>query len=336
MSIMKVTLIGMETALSRKNESVFDLMDLPTGINKNDVVDNIILESGDFEVLYPDPEFLRLSIGVWSRKHYRTFLKWITALNIEYNPLENYDRMESWGDSADNKRTLDTQDKTTYDSQDKRTLDTQDKITLDTQDKTTLDTQDKRTLDTEDKTTYDSQEKRTLDTQDKQTRDIEDKTTFDKTTTTEHEVSAYDSSSYQPASKDTQDEDGTVTVDGTGTDTMDHTGTDTMDHTGTDTLDHTGTDTLDHTGTDTVDHTGTDTTDHTGTDTLDKSGTDTLDHTGTISDEIRQRHNGRIHGNVGVTTSQQMLQAELDIARFNIVQQITDLFISEFCIMLYD
>ena len=320
MSIMKITLIGMETALLRKSKSVFDLLDLPEGIDKQNVVDNILVEGGDFEVMYTDPEFLRLSIGVWSKKHYRTFLKWITALNLEYNPLENYDRQESWGDSADNKRTLDTQDKTTYDSQDKRTLDTEDKRTLDTQDKTTYDSQDKNTLDTQDK--------RTLDTQDKQTRDIEDKTTFDKTTTTEHEVSAYDSSSYQPASKDTQDEDGTVTVDGTGTDTMDHTGTDTLDHTGTDTMDHTGTDTLDHTGTDTLDHTG--------TDTLDKSGTDTLDHSGTISDEIRQKHNGRIHGNIGVTTSQQMLESELNLARFNIVQQITDLFMSEFCIMLYD
>ena len=272
MSIMKLTLIGCENALSKTDQSVFDLLDLPEGIDKDTVCDNIIMEGSDFEVLYGDPFFMRSCVGVWAKKHYRTFLKWITAMNLEYNPLENYDRIESWGDTG----------------QDKRTLDHQDKRTLDTQDKRTLDTEDKRTLDTEDK--------RTLDTQDKQTRNISDETVYDKDTTTEHTVSAFDSSSYEPSSKDEMSEDGTVTINGTGTDTFDHTGTDTMDH----------------------------------------SGTDTVDYSGTITDDKTNKHNGRIHGNVGVTTSQQMLQSEYDIARFNIVQQITDLFLSEFCILVYD
>ena len=304
MSIMKLTLIGCENALSKTDQSVFDLLDLPEGIDKDTVCDNIIMEGSDFEVLYGDPFFMRSCVGVWAKKHYRTFLKWITAMNLEYNPLENYDRIESWGDTGQDKRTLDHQDK--------RTLDTQDKRTLDTQDKRTLDTEDKRTLDTEDK--------RTLDTQDKQTRNISDETVYDKDTTTEHTVSAFDSSSYEPSSKDEMSEDGTVTINGTGTDTFDHTGTDTMDHSGTDTIDHSGTDTTDHSGTDTMDH----------------SGTDTVDYSGTITDDKTNKHNGRIHGNVGVTTSQQMLQSEYDIARFNIVQQITDLFLSEFCILVYD
>ena len=87
---------------------------------------------------------------------------------------------------------------------------------------------------------------------------------------------------------------------------------------------------------------------NTGTDTVEHTGTDTVDYSGTIKDEYGEgysskdtddttvTHAGRIHGNVGVTTSQQMLQSELDIARFNIVQQITDLFMTEFLIMVYD
>ena len=46
-------------------------------------------------------------------------------------------------------------------------------------------------------------------------------------------------------------------------------------------------------------------------------------------------HTGRIHGNIGVTTSQQMLQSELDIARFNIYEEITDLFLKELTIYTY-
>lgn len=312
MSIMKVTLLGLETYLHDYNKSLFDDLAFPEGINKEDTVNNILLEAGEFEPLYSEPYFLRSAISLWGRKHYRTFQKWINALNIEYAPLENYDRNESWWDHSktdnDNTRTLDHQDK--------RTLDTQDKRTLDTESKLTLDTENKRTLDTE--------SKRTLDTQDKETRDTSDENVFDKTTTTENEVSAYDSSSYQAADKTTVDEDGTVTVNGTGTDTFDHTGTDTLDNTGTDTLNNSGTETTDNTGTDTLDH----------------SGTDTVDYSGTIKDEndvtVQSIHGGRTHGNIGVTTSQQMLQAELDISRWNIVQQITDLFVTEFCIMVYD
>ena len=100
MSIAKMTILGMETALNYRNESIFDLMNLPDGIDKDTVEDNILLEGGEFEVVYAEPDFLKMSIGVWARKHYRTFDKWIKALNIEYAPLENYDRKEEWDDTG--------------------------------------------------------------------------------------------------------------------------------------------------------------------------------------------------------------------------------------------
>ncbi len=281
MSLAKITMTGQEMWLKHKNgSSLFDLFILPEDIDRDTCIDNIMLECGELETLYSEPEFMRAAIGTWSKKHYWTFDKWAKALKIEYAPLENYDRTEDWWDYSkkdnDNTRTLDHQDKRT------------------------LDTQNKRTLDTENK--------RTLDTQDEETRDISDQTTYDKTTGTVNEVSAFDSSSYQPADQSTMDEDGTVTVDGTGTDTFTHTGTDTMNNTGTDTLDNTG--------------------------------TDTVDYSGTIKDEggetVNSSHGGRIHGNIGVTTSQQMLQSELDIARFNLINQITNLFLTELCICVYE
>ena len=44
---------------------------------------------------------------------------------------------------------------------------------------------------------------------------------------------------------------------------------------------------------------------------------------------------GRAHGNIGVTTSQQMLEAELEVSRFNLYDEIASLFLSEFCIYTY-
>ena len=46
-------------------------------------------------------------------------------------------------------------------------------------------------------------------------------------------------------------------------------------------------------------------------------------------------HKLRAFGNIGVTTSQQMLQSELDIAAWNMYEHITDMFLDEFCVLLY-
>lgn len=76
-------------------------------------------------------------------------------------------------------------------------------------------------------------------------------------------------------------------------------------------------------------------------------GYDTLAHSGTITDEYGEGtsgsetengktvHDGRIHGNIGVKTSQSMLVEELDVAQWNLYEHITDLFLSEFVIPIY-
>lgn len=53
------------------------------------------------------------------------------------------------------------------------------------------------------------------------------------------------------------------------------------------------------------------------------------------SDDITAEHHGHVHGNIGVTTSQQMLQSELDLGYWNIYNKITELFVEEFLIPVY-
>lgn len=50
------------------------------------------------------------------------------------------------------------------------------------------------------------------------------------------------------------------------------------------------------------------------------------------SNSIRK---GRAWGNIGVTTSQQMVQSQLDLVSWNIYEHIKDIFMQEFCIMIY-
>lgn len=46
-------------------------------------------------------------------------------------------------------------------------------------------------------------------------------------------------------------------------------------------------------------------------------------------------HSAHLYGNIGVTTSTQMLEDYLRVERFNIYEQIADIFVDEFCIRVY-
>ena len=63
----------------------------------------------------------------------------------------------------------------------------------------------------------------------------------------------------------------------------------------------------------------------------------------TLSNENKAENNektknvrkGRAYGNIGVTTSQQMLREELSVAEWNLYDQIADIFLKEFIIPVY-
>ena len=207
MSSAKLTLIGCNAFFENIGDDLFKGLTLPEGLAKKTLTDNILLQGGEFEVLYSDPWALQNFISVWADREQATFKRWVDALAIEYAPLENYDRHEDWTDTLDSDGTSNTTG--------------------------TNDTSTSGTVTTD--------------------------------------VSAYDSSSYQPTDKVTSSE----TIDNDTT----------------------------------------------------ESNTSTLDNEGV--------HTGRIHGNIGVTTSQQMLEAELDLGYWNIYSRITDMFLKEFCIMIY-
>lgn len=93
----KITLIGLEQFLN-PDSSIFDNMQLPEGIDKETLVGTILMRCNEFEVLYPDPEFMKTAVYIWSKKHYWTFNKWITVMNKEYEPLWNKDYTEEMTD----------------------------------------------------------------------------------------------------------------------------------------------------------------------------------------------------------------------------------------------
>lgn len=238
MSQAKITLIGLENYLNPE-QSVFDFMSLPAGIDRDVLISSILLRCQEFELLYSDPEFMISAVKVWSLKNYHTFNKWVTALNIQYDPLYNYDRTEEYTDTHVGSFNRAGSDSGTNGNT--RT----DNLTM--------------------------------------TNNLTD--TNDVTLT--YSEKAYDEAAFVEKDKDVTDQDQT------------------------------------HTGT--VTNTG----------TVSDSGNYNSSNTDTGSDTHTNTHTARLYGNIGVTTSQQMLQSELDIARWNLYEHIADLFAQEFCIMVY-
>lgn len=89
----KITLIGMERFLNPEH-SLFEELTLPDGIDKDTLIGAIILRCQEFEVLYPDPEFMIQAVKVWGMKNYWTFDRWVKLINKDYDPLYNKDYHE--------------------------------------------------------------------------------------------------------------------------------------------------------------------------------------------------------------------------------------------------
>lgn len=224
MSSSKLTMIG----LYEYDNTLFDNLSLPEGLDKDTLVDNILLRSGEFEVIYPDADFMKFSIGAWSRKWNATITRWVTALAIEYNPLENYDRYEHWTDERDISGSS------------------------------------------------------SGSSSGAEVGSSSGSTGGTTGSTTTNKVSAYDAG------------DALTTHDQSET------------------------------------H-GSDSTTNSGNYGKELSDTHSDEHS--ADDDLE--HDGRIHGNIGVTTSQQMLLSELDLGYWNIYEKITDLFLTEFVIPIY-
>ena len=102
MSTMNLTLIGMYNY----DSTIFDDLTLPPEIDKQLFIDALLMRSGEFELLYPDASFLKPAINVWGRKWYPTFEKWVEGQKASWNPIENYDRNESWTDTGSGTKNL--------------------------------------------------------------------------------------------------------------------------------------------------------------------------------------------------------------------------------------
>ena len=223
MSSANLTMIG----IYNFDSTIFDGLLFPAGINKDTAVNEILTRCGEFEILYPNISFLKQMITHWGNKHYRTFDKWIKALEIEFEPLYNYDRYEEYEDTKNGLIQNKSKDNTISNSASQTA------------------------------------------------------TGSGSTDTDTKNVSAYDSNDYQPREQEIVSNTSSQTGNGAA-----------------------------------------------------QNSSISESESGTNNNETI-KHNAHLYGNIGVTTSTQMLEDYIRVERFNIYEQIADIFVDEFCLMVY-
>ena len=111
--------------LYRWDDTIFDLMQIPEALDKDTLVDNLLSETAELEVLYPNPVVFKNLVGVWSAKQIDIWNRLYATTQYEYNPIENYDRCETGSEGGTGRTTHSgtdtTADTTTYGGTDGRT-----------------------------------------------------------------------------------------------------------------------------------------------------------------------------------------------------------------------
>lgn len=85
--------------------TIFDDMQLPAEIDKETFFANLLTETAELEIIYPDTEILKQMIGYWSARRLHSWERIAEVLYAEYDPFINIKRdevrtIESSGDNT--------------------------------------------------------------------------------------------------------------------------------------------------------------------------------------------------------------------------------------------
>lgn len=73
------------------DDTLFDGLQVPSGIDKQDIIDEILMQCAELEVLYPTPSIMKRAIEIWSNSNQIKWKKLYDTMTIEYNPIWNVD-----------------------------------------------------------------------------------------------------------------------------------------------------------------------------------------------------------------------------------------------------
>lgn len=238
-------------------------LQLPDGMDADTVTDNLLMETSALEILYPDPNFLKKAITVWSEERLDVWQKLYNTTVLEYDPIENYDRKEESLETAAGSVV----DQRTHN----RTAEQVTQVSG-----SQIGNRDTRTNTTG-----------------------SDATTRSGSNESIASNTAYDTNAFADASKNVS----------SGNDQTQASRLETGS--------------------------GTEKTGSSSTEASAGQASEKLQEDGSRSSSDQRRVTSRIHGNIGVTSSQQLIMAEREVAEFCMVDYIVNDFIGKFCVMVY-
>lgn len=289
------------------DDTVLDMMAFPEGFTdaqKQNVKENILIECAELEFLYPAPEVAKNIIGIWSRKELPYWTRVYNASLAKYDPIENYRRNET-ETISDGK----TEEHSGSDVSRASGTDSLSRTGADTNRATGSDTLARTGTDTSTASGSDT------NTGNSSTTDQES-----GTDTVTNKITGFDSNTLV-------NHDSSDTVYG-------HKNTNTAN--GTNTQTYGRKDTVEHNTSDSTTYGKQETYVHNTIDSTLYGKTDTLQHGEKILHSGNTSRNMLAYGNIGVTTSQEMLTQELEIAKIiEVVPIIIESFKNRFCLMVY-
>lgn len=323
----------------KTDNTIFDDFVVPEGVDKDLVVDSIMLELSELSLIYSDPDTVKYMLGRWSRKQLPVWEKLYKTTQLEYTVTGNY-----WKTGSDHNLTTRDLKSTDNENRDLQSDATQTRnlqtTNLETRDLKDSNVQTRDLAGTEDET-------RNLQGTNNEVRNLKDVKAENGnsnglehhtgTDSLKHGVWAFNSLEMQPSTQDDTVYGHQINTDNTNTldSTIDYTGTDnfTTSDTGTINRDSTDSGTVNDEGTDTgtVSRDGTDT----GTIKLNSSDTGTVNKNGTDTGTIDDNRTYHEEGNTGSKSIQELIEMEREIDKFNIVDFIVEQFKLRFCLLVW-
>lgn len=71
--------------------TIFDNIAFPDELNRDLLIDNILAECAELEIIYPDPDYMKRCIALWSLKELPNWQKLYNTTQFMYNPIWNVD-----------------------------------------------------------------------------------------------------------------------------------------------------------------------------------------------------------------------------------------------------
>lgn len=103
MATAMLTILG----LYQYDNTIFDGMDVPVNVTKQNVINNILMECAELTVIYPDSDAMKDAIEYWSNAESHIWQQLQDTTEYQYNPIWNKDGTYSETETRDLKGTGD-------------------------------------------------------------------------------------------------------------------------------------------------------------------------------------------------------------------------------------